>query len=57
MWLTFLQAKQTKEMYKLWFVGLKANKKGMHDEFTNSTALRKVSLKHLVVKMSEIPYK
>ena len=53
-WLTLLQAKQTKKMYKLWFVRLKAKKKGTPDEFSDSTALRKVSLKHLVVKMSEI---
>ena len=43
-WLMFLQAKQTKKMYKLWFLRLKANKKGTSDVFTDSTALRKVSL-------------
>ena len=43
-------------MYKLWFVRLKANTKGTPDEFKDSTALRKVLLKHLVVKMAEIPY-
>ena len=46
-----------KKIYKLRFVRLKANKKGTPNEFTDSTALRKVSLKHLVVKMSEIQYK
>ena len=56
MWLTFLEAKQTKKMYKLRFVRLKANKKGTLDKFKDSTALRKLSLKHLVVKMAEIPY-
>ena len=54
MWLTFLQAKQTKKRYKLRFLRLKANKKGTSDVFTDSNALRKVSLKHLVVKMSKI---
>ena len=46
-----------KKIYKLRFVRLKAKKKGTPNEFTDSTALRKVSLKHLVVKMSEIQYK
>ena len=55
--LTFPQAKQTKKRYKLRFFRLKANKNGTADVFTDSTALRKVSLKHLVVKMSKIRYK
>ena len=50
----FLQAKQTKKMFKLWFLRLKANKKGTPDVFTDSTPLRKWSLKYLVVKMSKI---
>ena len=56
-WLTFPQAKQTKKRYNLRFFRLKANKNGTADVFTDSTALRKVSLKHLVVKMSKIWYK
>ena len=44
-------------MYKLRFLRLKANKNGTADVFTDSTALRKVSLKHLVVKMSKMWYK
>ena len=55
--LTFPQAKQTKKRYNLRFFWLKANKNGTADVFTDSTALRKVSLKHLVVKMSKIWYK
>ena len=53
----FLQAKQTKKMFKLWFLRLKANKKGTPDVFTDSTALRKVSLNDLIVKMSKIRHK
>ena len=56
-WLTFLQAKQTKKSHNLRFFRLKANKTRTVDVFTDSTALRKVSLKHLVVKMSKIWYK
>ena len=39
------------------FLILKANKNGTADVFTDSAALRKVSLKDLVVKMSKIWYK
>ena len=53
-WLTFLHDKKTKKRYKLRFLRLEANRKGTPDVFRDSTALRKVSLKHLVAKMSKI---
>ena len=57
MCLAFLQAKKTKKRYKERFLRLKANKKGTPDVFTDSTALRKVSLNDLIVKMSKIRHK
>ena len=54
MCLAFLQAKKTKKRYKERFLRLKANKKGTPDVFTDSTPVRKWSLKYLVVKMSKI---
>ena len=53
----FLEPNQTKRRYGRRFLRLKANKKGLLDVFTGSTALRKVSLKHLQVKVQEIWYK
>ena len=52
-WLRFRLANLKKKRYRVLFLELKANKKCTADEFTGSTYLRKVSLIHLEVNMSE----
>ena len=52
-WLTFLQEKLKKKMYRVPFVRLKDSKMCTPDVFTGSTDLKKVTLIHLEVNMSE----
>ena len=55
-WLTFLYTNLKKKWYRVEFVRLKANKKCTPDVFTGLNALEEMSLKHLLVIMSEIQY-
>ena len=51
--LRFILANLKKNIYRVPFLGLKVNEKCTSDVFTSSTDLRKVSLIHLEVNMSE----